>query len=584
MVGGGFRGLQVVKGLKDVDVSVTLIDRRNHHLFQPLLYQVSTALLAPGDIAPALRTVLAGQQNTSVVLGDVTSVSANGKEVTFDAFDGSTHTLECDYLVIAAGAQPNYFGNEHWARFAPPMKTISDAINIRERILRAFELADSASDDDTRRRHLTFVVVGAGPTGVEVAGQLAALARRTLRREFHHLNWSELRIMLLDGGDLVLGQFSPPLQDHARRKLTGLGVDVRLRHLATNVDDNGISLERVGSSEEKPPEQTRIDASTVIWAAGVSPVGLAASVAKSVGAEVDEQGRIKVTGRCSIPGHSQVFVIGDIADVQDLPCLAEPAMQAGRFVAGEIRNQLHGRRHFTAFRYRDLGSMATISPTDALTQIGPLRLTGVLGKVAWAAVHIVFLVGWGNRAGGRAGLTDGYIDSERSAVIEFARYLGEPVWTATGDDADRYLTWLRRDRGLARSTVESKATAVARFFEFTIARYQGDIHALTGVVVAQPIDEFNRPASTWTRAVRVPPSDDDVDHLFAAWGDALPDQRKYLTAARDYMAASLWRRVGLRLNETVMLDLRDWRPDLGEYGKLHVRYGKGSRGRGPKEQ
>lgn len=181
-----------------------------------------------------------------------------------------------------------------------------------------------------------------------------------------------------------------------------------------------------------------------------------------------------------------------------------------------------------------------------------------------------------------AGLTDGYIDAERSAVIEFARHIGGPVWTATGDDADRYLTWLRRDRGLSRSTVEGKATAVARFFEFMIARYQGDIHALTGVVVAQPIDEFNRPASTWTRAVRVPPSDDDVDHLFASWGDALPDQRKYLTAARDYMAASLWRRVGLRLNETVMLDLRDWRPDLGEYGKLHVRYGKGSRGRGPK--
>ena len=181
-----------------------------------------------------------------------------------------------------------------------------------------------------------------------------------------------------------------------------------------------------------------------------------------------------------------------------------------------------------------------------------------------------------------AGLTDGYIDAERSSVIEFARFLGRPVWTATGADADRYLTWLRRDRGLSRSTVESRAGAVARFFEFTIARYQGDIHALTGVVVTQPIDEFNKPASTWTRAVRLPPSDEEVDHLFSSWANALPDQRKYLTAARDYMAASLWRRLGLRLNETVMLDLRDWRPDLGERGKLHVRFGKGSRGRGPK--
>lgn len=182
-----------------------------------------------------------------------------------------------------------------------------------------------------------------------------------------------------------------------------------------------------------------------------------------------------------------------------------------------------------------------------------------------------------------AGLTDGYIDAERSAVIEFARFVGQqPVWEATATDADRYLTWLRRDRGLSRSTVESRAGAVARFFEFTINRYQGDIHALTGVVVDQPIDEFNRPASTWTRSVRVPPSDEEIEHLFKSWADALTDQRKYLTAARAYMAASLWRRVGLRLNETVMLDIRDWRPDLGEHGKVHVRFGKGSRGRGPK--
>lgn len=181
-----------------------------------------------------------------------------------------------------------------------------------------------------------------------------------------------------------------------------------------------------------------------------------------------------------------------------------------------------------------------------------------------------------------AGLTDGYIDAERSAVIEFARFLGQPIWAASSADADRYLTWLRRDREPSRSTVEGKATSVARFFEFMIARYQGDIHALTGVVVAQPVDEFNRPASTWTQAVRVPPTDEEVDHLFTSWAHALPDQRKYLTAARDYMAASLWRRVGLRLNESRMLDLRDWRPDLGEHGKLHVRFGKGSRGRGPK--
>lgn len=188
--------------------------------------------------------------------------------------------------------------------------------------------------------------------------------------------------------------------------------------------------------------------------------------------------------------------------------------------------------------------------------------------------HVLAMVG--------AGLVDSYIDAERAAVIEFARFFGQPLWSASGKDADRYLTWLRRDRGLTRSTVETKAGAIARFFEFVIARYQGDIYALTGVVVDQPIDEFNRPASTWSRAVRVPPSDKEVELLFTSWADALVDQRKYLTSARDYVAASLWRRVGLRLNETVRLDLRDWRPDLGEHGKLHVRFGKGSRGRGPK--
>jgi len=181
-----------------------------------------------------------------------------------------------------------------------------------------------------------------------------------------------------------------------------------------------------------------------------------------------------------------------------------------------------------------------------------------------------------------AGLTDGYIDTERSAVIEFARFLGQPIWVAGGADVDRYLTWLRRNRGLTRSTVEGKASSVARFFEFMIARYQGDIHALTGVVVTQPVDEFNRPASAWTQAVRIPPTDEEIDQLFTRWADTLVDQRKYLTATRDFIAASLWRRVGLRLNESRMLDLRDWRPDLGDHGKLHVRFGKGSRGRGPK--
>lgn len=398
VVGGGFGGLQVVKGLKDADVSVTLIDRSNHHLFQPLLYQVSTALLAAGDIAPPLRTVLARQENVSVVLGDADDIGDDGTTVGYTTLDGQRHTIGCDYLVIAAGSRPNYFGNDAWAQHAPPMKTISDAITIRERLLQAFELAAAANDAATRRRHLTFVVVGAGPTGVELAGQIATLGRRTMAREFRQLDLDDMRIIMADGGTKVLGPFAASLQVHARQALTDMGVDVRLGCLATSVDADGITLSTPETDGSGGHADVRIETSTVLWAAGVQPVDLASIVSDATGARLDDTGRIIVGQQCSVPSLPHLFAIGDIANVHGLPGLAEPAIQAGRYVAATIRGQLDGRPEPGPFQYRDLGTMATISPTDAVTQIGPLKLTGIPSKIAWALVHLTFLVGWGNRA------------------------------------------------------------------------------------------------------------------------------------------------------------------------------------------
>jgi len=396
VVGGGFGGLRVARGLRRAAAEVVVVDRVNHHLFQPLLYQVATALLPPGDIAPALRAVLANQPNTRVVLGDVTDVEPAARTVTVTTTDGAARQLGYDYLVVAVGSTQSYFGHEEWAGTAPPMKTLEQAVELRTRLLRAFEAAAVNDDDQTRREWMTFVIVGGGPTGVELAGQLAALARRTLRREFHDLDPTHLRIVLADAGEAVLAPFSAPLREHTRVRLGRLGVEVLLEHKATGIDADGISL--ASGDHGGTVREQRIQARTVVWAAGVQPAPLTRQLAEATGAPTDRKGRIEVEPDCSVPGHPDIFAIGDMVNLRDLPGIAEPAIQEGHYVAKVIGHRLGERGNPGPFRYRDLGTMATIAPRDAVADIRGVRLHGPAGKAAWAGVHIAFLVGWGNRA------------------------------------------------------------------------------------------------------------------------------------------------------------------------------------------
>ncbi|MET8759141.1 NAD(P)/FAD-dependent oxidoreductase [Lentzea sp. NPDC004782] len=383
VVGGGFGGLNVVRGLKRANVEVTLIDRTNHHLFQPLLYQVATALLPAGDIAPAFRAVLRKQRNAKVLLGEVTGFDAQNRQVHVDLPDGTSRTVGYDTLVVAAGARDSYFGHDEWAGAAPPMKTLEQAVDLRSRLLRAFETAVAAGDP---KQWLSFAVVGAGPTGVELAGQLADLARRALKGQFREIDPRDIRITLLDAAPYVLPPFSAPLRDHTRRKLEQLGVTVLTGAMAESIDDTGITTK----------DGDRVEARTIIWAAGVQASPLARELAEACGAEVDRKGRILVNpSDCSVT--REVFAIGDMVNLNDLPGIAEPAIQEGHHVARVIKARLNGREA-KPFKYLDLGTMATISPGDAVADIKKLRLKGLVGKVAWALVHITFLVGWRNRA------------------------------------------------------------------------------------------------------------------------------------------------------------------------------------------
>ncbi|SES48711.1 NAD(P)/FAD-dependent oxidoreductase [Actinokineospora terrae] len=395
VVGAGFGGLNAARGLRRADTEVVVVDRVNHHLFQPLLYQVATAILPPGDIAPALREVLG--ENYRVILGEATDVDAGNRIVDVIQADGSIRKLGYDSLVVAVGSTDSYFGNDGWRQWAPPMKTLDDAVNLRGRILRAFERAAIATDEATRRREMTFAIVGAGPTGVELAGQIAAMRRRTLRGQYPELNLDDVRVVLLDALDSVLPPYTESLRDHTERKLRELGVDVRLGMKVQDVDDQGIVY---APSDGGPTE--RLDAATVVWAAGVRAAPLTGKLAASAGVETDKKGRLVVQEDCTVPGHPEVFVIGDTANHNDLPGVAETALQQGKYVAKAIRARLTGEK-ITPFRYLDLGTMATISAGDAVADVRGLHLRGLIGKVAWAVVHLAFLVGWRNRAAVLAG-------------------------------------------------------------------------------------------------------------------------------------------------------------------------------------
>ena len=377
ILGCGFGGLWVAQGLRHASVELTVIDRTNHHLFTPLLYQVATAGLSAPAIAGPIRHILAEQSNTMVLLGEVEDIQVNEKQIILE--DGGR--MAYDYLVVATGTTNSYFGNDAWAAFAPALKTLEDALEIRARILLAFERAERETDAARRAAWLTFVVIGAGATGVELAGTLAEIARHTLHGEFRRFDSRNARVVLVEASDRVLPPYPPDLSQRARLQLERLGVTVWLGHRVTGVDADGVSL---GTE--------RISSKTVIWAAGVasSPLG------RALGAPLDRSGRVQVEPDLSVPGHPEIFVVGDLAALPGVPGIAPAAKQMGRHAAKNVLNLLE-KKSTTAFRYRDYGQLATIGRKAAVAEIGRFRLSGFPAWLVWLVAHIYFLINFRNR-------------------------------------------------------------------------------------------------------------------------------------------------------------------------------------------
>jgi NADH:ubiquinone reductase (H+-translocating) len=390
IVGCGFGGLFAARALRRADVDVTVIDRNNHHLFQPLLYQMATGILAEGDVAPPIRDILRHQRNASVLLGEVQSLDLQRRLVTVDTL-GQHSDVPYDSLILATGASQSYFGHPEFARHAPGMKTIDDALELRSRIFGAFEMAERESDAALRKVWLTFVVVGAGPTGVELAGQIAELARRSLDHNFRHIDPATARVVLLDAGPTILSAFPESQRQRAARALESLGVEVHLGAMVTGVDQRGIDI------KANDPQLKRIDAATKIWAAGVEASSLGRVVARAAGAEVDRAGRVQIKPDCTLPGHPEVFVIGDLMSLNRLPGLAQVAIQSGRHAAATIVRRLAGDLTEQPFKYIDRGTMATISRFQAIAAIGPVDVSGFAGWLLWLAVHLYALTGFKNR-------------------------------------------------------------------------------------------------------------------------------------------------------------------------------------------
>ena len=381
IVGGGFGGLYTAKALARAPVDVTLIDRRNHHLFQPLLYQVATAGLSAVDVGEPIRKILRRQRNATVLMAHVERVDVDGRRVILD--DGDT--VAYDFLVVATGATHSYFGRDDWRPHAPGLKTLEDALDIRRRLLAAFEHAEATDDDAERRSWTTFVVVGGGPTGAELAGAVAELSRHTLAQDFRRFDPGTARVILLEGSDRLLPAYPKDLSEKARGQLEKLGVEIRTDTLVTAVDETGVEAggERIASR-------------VVVWAAGVAASGLGATL----GAPLDRAGRVIVEPDLSIAGHPEVFVIGDLAHVRqggaEVPGIAPAAIQGGWHAAASIRRALRGQPA-KPFRYRDRGSMATLGRKAAVAMIGRLRLSGIVAWLSWLFVHVFFLIGFRNR-------------------------------------------------------------------------------------------------------------------------------------------------------------------------------------------
>jgi NADH dehydrogenase len=388
IIGSGFGGLFAAKELNHADLDVTVIARTNHHLFQPLLYQVATGILSQGAIAPPTREILHSQRNARVLLGLVTDIDVEKRVVTSWSLSKVTET-PYDSLILAAGSTQSDFGNDHFADFAPGMKTIDDALELRGRILGAFEFAEAETDPAKIDRYLTFAVVGAGPTGVEMAGQIAELSLHTLKRDFHNIDPSRARILLLDAAPQVLGNFGDRLSAKAQRELEKLGVEVQLGASVVDVDDDGIEVKDADGTTR------RIECWCKVWAAGVAANPLGRRVAEQAGAEVDSAGRVFVEPDCTLPGHPEVFVVGDL--MAGRPGVAQVAMQSGRYAAGLIEARVEGRDAGDPFEYHDKGSMATISRFNAVVSLGRIRVSGFIAWLMWLVIHIFYLIGFKQR-------------------------------------------------------------------------------------------------------------------------------------------------------------------------------------------
>jgi NADH dehydrogenase FAD-containing subunit len=423
IVGGGFGGLATAKALKNTPARVLLIDRTNHHLFQPLLYQVATSVLTPGQIGSPIRGILKRQQNTTVLLGEVSGVDKDKNCVLASSADRVAVPIEYDFLVLATGATHSYFGHDEFARFAPGLKSLADAVATRNKVLQAFEQAEAEEDPRRHRDLLTFVLVGAGPTGVEMASAIAVLVRNTLKSEFRRINPESARIILLDRATRVLGSFSEDLSAAAKKRLENLGVEVRLGQGADHIDADGVTV-----------AGERILSKTVVWTAGVAP----SPAGKWLQVETDRAGRVRIQPDLSIPGHPEIFVVGDTAsldqDGKPLPGVAQVAIQQGRYAGNLIHRRITGKSPPKPFRYFDKGNMAIVGKGFAILQSGKVHLSGFLAWLAWAAVHLQFLAESNLRVSVFLQWVWTYLTGQRGSRL-IVNYYGPDHATKTAEEA-----------------------------------------------------------------------------------------------------------------------------------------------------
>jgi len=393
IVGGGFAGLFAARALGGGPFNVTLIDRNAQHLFQPLLYQCATGILSEGQITAPLRQLFRKQRNLDCISAQAVDVDATRRQVSCLRAGDEQIEVPYDHLIVAAGMQQSYFGHDEFASFAPGMKSIADALTIRRRVFGAFEMAETADDPADQRRWLTFALVGGGPTGVELAGQIRELATKTLRAEYRKVRPEDARVLLFDGGSAPLTAFGAELSHRAARTLTALGVELHMGSRVTSVDRDGLT------ARDHDGNESRFDACTVLWTAGVEAPPIAEALARATGAERDRSGRIVVQDNLTIPGHPEISVAGDMMSLRKLPGVAEVAMQSGWYAGRRVKRELKGKESAKAFKYHDLGSAAYVSRGRAVVSAGPVKLSGLAGWFAWLFIHIAFLTGYRNRVG-----------------------------------------------------------------------------------------------------------------------------------------------------------------------------------------